>query len=101
MGTIPYVSVNTHQSKAQSYKDDLEGLGYSILNMLVGSDTLWFNLNSLYAQDYIIPKLEFINSKSDDPRLIHIRSYLRTVHSLSFEAVPDYASLSGVLSKLN
>jgi hypothetical protein len=45
--------------------------------------------------------LEFILSKSDDPRLIRIRGYLRTVNSLSFEAIPDYASLSSVLSKIN
>ena len=45
--------------------------------------------------------MEFIISNSDDPRLIHMRGYLRTVHSLSFEAIPDYASLSSVLSKIN
>ena len=101
VGTVPYVSVNTHQHKAQSYRDDLEGLGYSILNLLVGDKNLWFTTNSLYAKDFITPKLEFITSNSTDPRLVHIRSYLKAVHSLSFEAVPDYASLSEVLSKLN
>jgi hypothetical protein len=32
---------------------------------------------------------------------VHIRRYLKTVNSLSFEAIPEYASLSEVLSTLN
>ena len=49
VGTIPYFSVNAQQSKTQSYRDDLESLGYAILNMLVGDNNLWFELKSPYA----------------------------------------------------
>ena len=41
-GTFAYVSVNTHYRKTQSFRDDLEGLGYSILNLLVGDEVPWF-----------------------------------------------------------
>jgi hypothetical protein len=58
-------------------------------------------LQSPYAVDFINAKVELINSKSDDPRLIHIRRYLRTVNSLDFDAVPDYAALSHELSQIN
>jgi hypothetical protein len=69
--------------------------------MLVGNQNLWFELNSPYAKDFIDSKEYFRTSNSDDPRLISMRTYLRNVNLLSFEAVPDYASLSDVLSKLN
>lgn len=101
VGTIPYFSVNAQQQKTQSFRDDLESLGYAILNMLVGNQNLWFELNGPYAKDFIDSKNDFRTSNSDDPRLKSMRTYLRKVNSLSFEAVPDYASLSGVLSKLN
>ena len=69
--------------------------------MLVGDRNLWFELQSPYAKDFIDSKLEFINSNSVDPRFLHIRRYLKTVHSLSFDKVPNYASLSKELSKID
>jgi hypothetical protein len=74
--------------------------------MIVGDRNLWFELQSPYAKDFIDSKLEFINSNSVDPRLLHIRRYLKTVRSLDFEKVPDYAGpdyagLSKELSKIN
>ena len=107
MGTVPYFSVNAQQKKTQSYRDDLESLGYAILNMLVGDHKLWFELQSPYSKDFIDAKLKFINSDdpihpfSDDPRLLHIRTYLKSVRSLDFGKIPDYASLSNELSKIN
>ena len=67
MGTVPYFSVNAQQKKTQSYRDDLESLGYAILNMLVGDQNLWFELQSPYSKDFIDAKKEFINSNSVDP----------------------------------
>jgi len=45
-GTFTYVSVNTHYRKTQSFRDDLEGLGYAILNLLVGDQVPWFELQT-------------------------------------------------------
>lgn len=101
VGTVPYFSVSTHEKKTQSYRDDLESLGYAILNMLVGDHNLWFELQSPYAKDFIDSKLEFINSTTENPKLKHMRSYLKTVRSLGFEDKPDYASLSKELYKIN
>ena len=45
-GTFPYVSVNTHYRKTQSFRDDLEGLGYAILNLVIGDEVPWFELQT-------------------------------------------------------
>jgi serine/threonine protein kinase len=45
-GTFAFVSVNTHYRKTQSFRDDLEGLGYAILNLLVGDQVPWFELQT-------------------------------------------------------
>lgn len=69
--------------------------------MLVGDRSLWFKLNSQSSNDYIQSKIEFIHKHHDDPRFIQISVYLKIVNSLSFEAIPDYANLKQILSKLN
>jgi serine/threonine protein kinase len=45
-GTFAYVSVNTHYRKTQSFRDDLEGLGYAILNLVIGDEVPWFELQT-------------------------------------------------------
>ena len=44
VGTFAYASVNTHYRKSKSFRDDLESLGYAIINLLVRENVPWFEL---------------------------------------------------------
>ena len=76
--------------KTLSFRDDLESLGYSILHLLVGGKGYWFDDAHLFAKPFIDKKLEFIESRSDDPRLLCIRDFLRYVQKMDFKVDPDY-----------
>jgi hypothetical protein len=56
-------------------------------------------LQTNFAKPYIEEKQSFINTASNDPRLMIIREYLLKVQHLSFEARPDFADLSNIVSR--
>ena len=96
IGSMRYASHWTHEGINQSRRDDLEMLGYCILNMLnpnIDQD-LWSSVDwigvSQTQQDvqYYNEKMSFVKQKCVDPRYTQIQSFLQAVHKLSFAEDP-------------
>jgi serine/threonine protein kinase len=86
IGSLTYASLNAHALTELSRRDDMESLGYVLINLYLGA----------------LPWQDTPASKIDEAkRLITIREdvapvikrYLQYVRSLKFEEAPDYAKL--------
>ena len=58
-GTVEYASIRTHQNSNQSRKDDLETLGYSILDIMTEGKISFLSVD----------RSVFLNAKGIDPAL--------------------------------
>lgn len=96
VGTARYASVNTHLGLEQSRRDDLEGIGYVLVYLLLGK-LPWQGLQAGTKQekyDQIMQKKMETAPEVLCRRLpVEFVTYLRYCRGLSFEDRPDYAFL--------
>ena len=99
VGTLEFTSVNGQQGYAQSRRDDLESLAYTII-YLVRGDLPWTHLSACGDHKAVLQKKKHITVEELCEGLptpfcefvIHIRS-------LGFIQKPDYQDLHSILSR--
>jgi len=102
-GTARYASINTHQGKEQSRRDDLEALGYIMIYLFKGS-LPWQGLPAPSKKS----KYELIMQKKMETELdtlcsgmpIEFKKYLEYCKKLKFEEKPDYHFLKRMFKEL-
>lgn len=89
IGTTRYISINTHLGVEPSRRDDLEALGYVLLNFVRGNP--WKDLR----EGRQILKAKASTSVEEQTRGLPIEfaKYINYCRKLKFEAHPNYAYL--------
>lgn len=100
IGNLTFASINNHNKREQSRRDDLESLGYVMIYLLVGNFK-WSNLainnsNRAKVNDLIKRCKEDIFKLYDLPNVL--MDYMNYVKCLEFNERPDYEYLSEKLS---
>jgi serine/threonine protein kinase len=102
-GTARYASINTHQGKEQSRRDDLEAFGYILVYLFKGA-LPWQGLPAPSKKN----KYELIMQKKLDTPLenlcsgmpIEFQKYLDYSRKLKFEDKPDYHYVKRMFKEL-
>jgi serine/threonine protein kinase len=102
-GTARYASINTHQGKEQSRRDDLEALGYIMVYLFKGS-LPWQGLPAPTKKG----KYELIMQKKMETTVDvlcagmpeEFKKYLEYCKNLKFEEKPDYHYLKRMFKEL-
>jgi serine/threonine protein kinase len=96
VGTIRYMSVNTHHGLTASRRDDLESIGY-ILLFLYHGQLSWQNQSSVAQVVELKQNFGFTNTNTIGEFIL----FLLYCRNLSFTDKPNYAYLRGLLDNLN
>jgi hypothetical protein len=105
-GTLTFASMWTHEGVSQSRRDDLEMLGYSILQLL-GPDPkkdFWpplqpgISLSELNL--YYYQKKVLLLNNNKNPRFEQTINFIRQVQQHDFYAQPNYGHFRAILSEL-
>ena len=109
IGTMRYISMNTHQGYEQGRRDDLESLFYIIIYFIKG-ELPWQNRKcktraEKYSKIYEIKKKVTENGEICDGLPIEMEKILQYILGLSFAEKPNYLMLKNainiILTKLN
>ena len=98
VGTIRYMSLNTHHGLTASRRDDLESIGY-ILLFLYHGQLSWQNQDSV--SQVVELKQNFGWHSSIGSSIGEFILFLLYCRNLSFTDKPNYAYLRGLLENLN
>jgi casein kinase I family protein HRR25 len=96
VGTVPFTSINGQQGRAQSRRDDLESLVYTIIFSAHGA-LPWTNLNDKEA---ILKKKSSTTAEElceDLPAAFC--NFINHVRSLGFDEKPNYQHLHSILTQ--
>jgi casein kinase I family protein HRR25 len=99
VGTIPFMSINGHQGRAQSRRDDLESLVYTIVYSARG-DLPWMDISTRgdrRAQAVLQKKLSVSAQELCEGLPAPFCKFVDYVHSLGFDEKPDYPRLHSIL----
>ena len=102
-GTARYASINAHEGKELSRRDDLESIGYVILYFIRGS-LPWQGITTRNKEE----KYRKIYEKKKSTNLEELcggypeefKTYIEYCRGLEFEQTPDYDYLRGLLKNL-
>lgn len=96
VGTVRYVSINTHLGEEQSRRDDMESLGYIIMYLLNGF-LPWQGLKAKSKEEkykmILSKKFEFKNELLNSNIPVEFKEYFNNVRNLDFEDEPNYSYL--------
>ena len=99
VGTVPFTSINGHQGFAQSRRDDLESLAYTIIYLVCG-DLPWFDPFAHRDYEAILQKKKLITAEELCEGLpAPFSKFITHVRSLGFNEKPDYQHLHSILSQ--
>ena len=102
IGTPNYVSINMHNGIEPSRRDDLESIGYIMINLFYRDDEIYMkNMTEIIAFKFNIistdsPEQEKKLGFQLVPQII--KEYLIYCRHLNFDETPDYNYLSSILS---
>ena len=99
VGTLPFTSINGQQGHAQSRRDDLESLVYTIIFSARG-DLPWTTTSAYSSQKAVLQKKKSVMAEElceGLPTPFH--KFVTYVHSLGFDAKPDYQYLHSIISQ--
>ena len=109
IGTMRYISMNTHQGYEQGRRDDLESLFYIIIYFIKG-ELPWQNIKSKtraekYTKIFEIKKMVTENGELIDGLPLEMGKILEYILGLNFIEKPNYLMMKNVieliLNKLN
>ena len=97
VGTIPFASINGQQGYAQSRRDDLESLAYTIIYSVLG-DLPWTSNSAGNNKNAILRKKTSITAEELCEGLpAPFCNFVTYVRSLGFDQKPDYLRLHSIL----
>ena len=96
IGTLPFTSINGQQGHAQSRRDDLESLAYTIIYSARGS-LPWSNLRDQEA--ILQKKLSITVEELCEGLPAPFFEFIRYFRSLGFTEKPDYQYLHSIISR--
>ena len=109
IGTMRYISMNTHQGYEQGRRDDLESLFYIIIYFIKG-ELPWQNIKSKtraekYTKIFEIKKMVIENGELIDGLPLEMGKILEYILGLNFVEKPNYLMMKNaielILNKLN
>jgi len=100
VGTIRYMSVNTHHGLTASRRDDLESISY-ILLFLYHGQLSWQNQSSVAQVVELKQNFGFTIGNTIGNTIGEFILFLLYCRNLSFTDKPNYAYLRGLLDNLN
>ena len=99
VGTLTFTSINGQQGYAQSHRDDLESLTYTII-YLVRGDLPWAYLSTLGDHKAVLrKKMQITVEELCEGLPTPFYKFLIHIHSLGFNKKPDYQHLHSILSQ--
>ena len=99
VGTLPFASINGQQGNAQSRRDDLESLVYTIIYSALG-DLPWNSKATGNNVKAVLHKKTSITAKElCDGLPAPFCNFVTHVRSLGFDEKPDYEYLQTILSQ--
>jgi hypothetical protein len=99
ISTLPFTSINGQQGHAQSRRDDLESLAYTIICSACGG-LPWTNFSSHDDHKVVLRKKSSITVEKLCKGLpVPFCKFISHVHSLSFDEEPNYQYLHSILSQ--
>ena len=98
VGTLPFMSVNGQRGCAQSRRDDLESLVYTIVFAACG-ELPWTTI-STSNQEAVLQQKKLITAEKLCSGLpVHFCKFVHYVRTLDFDKKPDYQYLHSILSQ--
>jgi serine/threonine protein kinase len=99
VGTLAFTSVNGQRGYAQSRRDDLESLAYTII-YLVRGDLPWAHLSALGDPKAVLrKKTEITVEELCEGLPTPFYEFIIHIRSLGFDQKPDYQRLRSILSQ--
>lgn len=99
VGTLAFTSINGQQGHAQSHRDNLESLAYTIIYSALGS-LPWSSLSSRGDREAVLQKKSSITVEDLCKGLpAPFVPFIRYVRSLHFNEKPDYKYLHAIISE--
>ncbi len=97
VGTLPFTSINGQCGYAQSRRDDLESLTYTIICLARG-DLPWTSISTSSDQEAILQKkLLTMAEELCEGLPVPFSKFVHYVRSLGFDEKPDYQYLHSIL----
>ena len=99
IGTLPFTSINGQQGAAQSRRDDLESLAYTIIYLACG-DLPWSYISARRDHEAVLRKKQSITTEELCKGLpAPFYEFVTHIRSLGFDEKPDYQKLHSILSQ--
>ncbi|KAI9450701.1 kinase-like domain-containing protein [Lactarius psammicola] len=97
VGTLPFTSINGQRGHAQSRRDNLESLTYTIICLARG-DLPWTSISASSDQEAVLQKkLSTTVEELCEGLPVPFSKFVHYVRSLGFDEKPDYQYLHSVL----
>ncbi|KAF8264747.1 kinase-like domain-containing protein, partial [Lactarius quietus] len=98
IGILPFMSINGQQGHAQSCRDDVESLAYTII-FLARGNLPWTNLSTWSGQDAAVLQKKFLTSVEELCEGIPAPfcKFVNYVRTIGFDEKPDYPYLHFIL----
>jgi len=94
IGSNTYASINAHNFRELSRRDDLESLGYMLIYFYLGSLAWQETLNT---KERIVYLKQFITETTQLPEVLSV--YMKYVRNLAFEQTPDYTFITNLFKR--